>query len=144
MGPIIIAADQLIYSLRLRVAIKKRYSLFELCRRRPTAERRVDARRDDHGDTGRISRFCTGRNIGSPLRHCGRCIPACPRAPGHGIPCCRSIASCLSAVPDCGPPMGLSSDDRTPCMRRSIKPERKTIDLPQSDVYRADDTRGSL
>lgn len=97
---------------------------FALCRQRPMAGRREDARRGDHEDTGRISRFCKGRNRGSPLRRCDRCRPAYSRI---GTLCSRSIASCLSVVPDCGPPVGPSSDDRTLCRRRSIKPERRRI-----------------
>jgi len=91
-----------------------------LCRQRPAAGRREDARRGGREDTGRISRFCKGRNTGSPPRHCDRCRSVCPRA---DCPCHRSIASCLSVAPDCGPPVGLSSDGRIPCMRRNIKPE---------------------
>lgn len=90
------------------------------------AEHREDERRDDHEDTGRISRFCKGHNRGSPLRRCDRCRPAYSRA---GFPWPRSIASCLSVVPDCELPVGPSSDDRTLCKRRSIKPERRIIDL---------------
>lgn len=99
---------------------------FALCRQRPMAGRREDERRGDHEDTGRISRFCKGHNRGLPLRRCDHCRPACSRA---GTPWPRSIASCLSVVPDCELPVGPSSDDRTLCRRRNIKPERRIIDL---------------
>lgn len=99
---------------------------FALCRQRPMAGRREDERRGDHEDTGRISRFCKGHNRGSPLRRCDRCRRAYSPA---GTPWPRSIASCLSVVPDCELPVGPSSDDRTLCRRRNIKPERRIIDL---------------
>lgn len=102
------------------------YLPFVLCKRRPTAGHREDARRDDREDTGRISRFCKGRNRESPLHHCDRCRSAYPQVE---TPCSHLIASCLSVVPGYALPVGLSSDDKIPCRRRSIKPGRRIVEF---------------